>query len=156
YNRISGYKAVNYEATISQVGRKDGLFINGPYNTSSTTRHENASAKSFNNQKVTVSAEEKTSTGVTWLRIKLSNGQQYWLDKRSGKDFHVYNVISDYKVVNYKATISQIGRKDGLFINGPYNTSSMTRHENASAKSFNNQKVTVSAEEKTSTGVTWA
>ena len=156
YNRISGYKAVNYEAVISQNGRKDGLFINGPYNTSSTTQHQNAAAKSFNNQKITVSAEEKTSTGVTWIRVKLNNGQQYWLDKRGVRDIHVYNVISDYKVVNYTATISQNGRKDGLFINGPYNTSSTTQHQNAAAKSFNNQKITVSAEEKTSTGVTWA
>ena len=156
YNRISGYKAVNYEAVISQNGRKDGLFINGPYNTSSTTQHQNAAAKSFNNQKITVSAEEKTSTGVTWIRVKLNNGQQYWLDKRGVRDIHVYNVISDYKVVNYTATISQNGRKDGLFINGPYNTSSTTQYQNAAAKSFNNQRVTVSAEEKTSTGVTWA
>ena len=156
YNRISGYKAVNYEAVISQNGRKDGLFINGPYNTSSTTQHQNAAAKSFNNQKITVSAEEKTSTGVTWIRVKLNNGQQYWLDKRGVRDIHTYNVISDYKVVNYTGTISQNGRKDGLFINGPYNTSSTTQHQNAAAKSFNNQRVTVSAEEKTSTGVTWA
>ena len=85
YTKIISQKNVNYGGTITQSKRSDGLFSSGPYNTSATTLKPNASAKSYNGQKVAVSQEAITSNGVTWVKVRLTNGQSYWLDKRGIK-----------------------------------------------------------------------
>lgn len=85
YTTIISQKNVNYGGTITQSKRSDGLFSSGPYNTSAATLKPNASAKSYNGQKVAVSQEAVTSSGVTWVKVILTNGQSYWLDKRGIK-----------------------------------------------------------------------
>ena len=75
---------MNYTATIQQKGRVDGIYTAGPYHTSVETSGGNSDATKYNGQKVQVIAEAVTTRagGTTYNRVKLANGQTFWIDKR--------------------------------------------------------------------------
>ena len=150
---ISGRKAVNQVATIAQAQRSDGLFVSGPYKTSTTTLKADASAKSLNGQSVTVTEEATTKT-ATWAHIRLANGKMYWIDARGLNVVKLY-ALTDKQTTNTAAVINQAKRSDGMFANGPYKTSANTLKPDAAAKTYNNQAVTVIATAKTASA-SWA
>lgn len=150
---ISNQTTVNKSAVLKQSARNDGLFTDGPYMTSMATTKPNASGKAYNNQTVGVIAEAQTATGK-WAKIRLTNGQTYWIDQR-GLQYNSLYQVTDQQTVSQAATINQKGRSDGMFSDGPYKTSATTLKPNASAKSFDKQGVTVIATAKTATG-NWA
>lgn len=79
YDKITSQKAVDYKAQIEQNGRRDGLFIGGPRNTSIENISTKVLAPTYNKQSVSVTAIATTRTG-TWAQIVLSNGKTYWID----------------------------------------------------------------------------
>ena len=71
---------VNYDATINQKDRVDGLYSDGPYHTSISTLVGNDNAKQYDGQKVHASVEQKTDRG-TYVKVKFADGHEYWIDK---------------------------------------------------------------------------
>ncbi|MGQ4573642.1 GW dipeptide domain-containing protein [Leuconostoc pseudomesenteroides] len=151
YDTITSQKAVNYKAQIEQSGRRDGLFINGPRNTSIENVSTKVMAPSYDKQSVSVTAIAVTRTG-TWAQVVLNDGKTYWIDNAGLRTF---DTITSQKAVNYKAQIEQSGRRDGLFINGPRNTSIENVSTKVMAPSYDKQSVSVTAIAVTRTG-TWA
>ncbi|BAN74940.1 MULTISPECIES: GW dipeptide domain-containing protein [Lacticaseibacillus] len=71
---------VNYDATINQKDRVDGLYSDGPYHTSISTLVGNDNAKQYDGQKVHASVEQKTDRG-TYVKVQFTDGHVYWIDK---------------------------------------------------------------------------
>lgn len=147
YYQISSQTAASYLVQIQQANRYDGLFATGPYRTSSTTLKADANAYSYNGQYANVVAEATTPTG-SWVKIQLTTGTQYWIDKRGVQTVSLYQIYGQ-ATANQVATLNQNNRNDGLFASGPYRTSSTTLKSDAGAKTFNNQYVTIVATAKT-------
>ncbi|WP_461240951.1 GW dipeptide domain-containing protein [Paucilactobacillus sp. N302-9] len=152
YDKITLQKTLSEFAIIDENGRNDGLYKNGPYFTSLQTESRNASATSYNNQTVGVIAEATTKQ-ATWVKIKLSNGSTYWMDKR-GVRLISLDAVSNEHTTNYAAQINQSNRNDGMYTAGPYYSNINSLKRNASATSYNNQTVGVIAE-ATTKQATW-
>lgn len=146
YYDVSGYKSKSNKATITQNGRYDGLFKNGPYKTSESTLKADAQATAYNGQIVTVIGEEKAGA-TTWEQIKLSNGQTYWIDARGITT--LYNTVSNYKTENYTIKFNQAKRNDGLFAGGAWFTNTASETASTTAKQYDGQFATVIASETT-------
>lgn len=144
---ISNQTTVNKSAVLKQSSRNDGLFTDGPYMTSMATTKPNANAKSYNNQTVGVIAEAQTAS-AKWAKIRLANGQTYWIDQRGLQYTSLYQVTNK-QAANAAGVINQTHRNDGMFADGPYKTSVTTLTPNAAAKSFDKQTVSVIATAKT-------
>ena len=71
---------VNYDATINQKTRADGLYSDGPYHTSISTLVGNDNAKQYDGQQVHALVEQKTDRG-TYVKVKFADGHVYWIDK---------------------------------------------------------------------------
>lgn len=157
FDKVVSNKAVNYTATIQQKGRADGIYTAGPYHTSVETSGGNSDATKYNGQKVQVIAEAVTTRagGTTYNRVKLANGQTFWIDKRgltttTATGTSSYDKILTTKSVSYLAIVDQTHRADGLYQEGPYHTSAATAIGNANTKSLNGRLVQVINEATTS------
>ncbi|WP_010621736.1 GW dipeptide domain-containing protein [Paucilactobacillus suebicus] len=152
FDAVTNKVTENYKAKISQSNRSDGLYTDGPYGTSANTISFSAgSAKQYNGQEVTVIAQENTKR-ATWVEIKLSNGKTYWMDKRG---ITGYDAIMSTTSVSYYVMISESTRSDGLFVDGPYDTSTETdTFSGGTAKSYNGEWAKVTEEAVTSRA-TW-
>lgn len=147
YDKVLSTSNVTYNAQIAQSQRNDGLYQDGPYMTGSTTfAVATKSAKSYNGQAATVLKEETTVKG-TWVQVRLANGSTWWMDKRG---ILAFDTITNCVSANYKVTINQGSRDDGLYQTGPYYTSLATKAAaTKTVKPYNGQTATVTAEATT-------
>lgn len=153
YDPIISSKKVNYGAYLDQSSSSYGLYKDGPYMTgASTFVYASKHASGFSNEPITVLAEEVTRTG-TWVQIRLSNGDTWWMDKQGIKS---YDTVTNQKSLNNTTVrITQDSRNDGMYASGPYHTSADTvRPAVKSLKKFNGQTATALQQESTALG-TW-
>ncbi|MDI6552903.1 GW dipeptide domain-containing protein [Leuconostoc falkenbergense] len=139
YDKITSQKAVDYKAVMNQGTRNDGLYLGGPWNTSSENTSAKKRGKEFNQQLITVKKEAVTKN-ATWIEFIANDGNTYWMDK-SG--IRVLDKLGKIVTLNKLGVMAQSSRNDGLYLNGPYNTSLATLSRNSSGKYYNNQVVTV-------------
>ncbi|WP_056968872.1 GW dipeptide domain-containing protein [Lacticaseibacillus thailandensis] len=148
YDKVLSSRTVSYSAYLDQSYRNDGLYKDGPYMTGPSTFEFAAKhASQYDKQPVSVLAEETTSRG-TWVKIRLSNGDTWWMDKAGIK---TYDSISGEKSLgNVTVRVTQDKRNDGLYASGPYHTSAQTILPAAKTlKKYNGQTATAIREEKT-------
>ncbi|MFT9471110.1 GW dipeptide domain-containing protein [Leuconostoc pseudomesenteroides] len=139
FDQITTNKVVNYPAIINQGIRNDGLYLGGPWNTSSQNKSAVKRAKQFNQQLITVKKEAVTKN-TTWVEFVATDGNTYWMDK-SG--IRVLDKLGEIVTLNKLGIMTQNSRNDGLYLNGPYNTSLTTLSRNSSGRDYNNQVVTI-------------
>lgn len=149
YDRIKSQKAVNYPIRVDQTGRNDMMFVNSPYGVLGAKQYQYA--KTVNGQTFTAVQEAVVGdSNLTWVQVKLANGTLVWVDKRA---VHAYDAISGQHAVAYDASISNVGKQDGLFKDGPYNVLGSSLY--AMASQYRGQDVSVVAEAKAGSA-TWA
>lgn len=118
YDKIISRKDVNYNITINQHSRIDGVYENGPYNTSADTVNASSSGEKYDGQSGYVSQEVKTSRS-TYVNVHLKSGRSFWIDQ--GATIFVPDKIINTDNANYGVIINQSNRVDGIYTD-PYNT----------------------------------
>ena len=142
-SRQSGY---DYTAKIvNQASRNDGVYYDGPYNTSSSTAKPNESAQKYNNQSGRVKEEATTKHG-TYVHIFMDNGKNFWIDK--GGVAFVQDAIISRDSTSYAAQVAQSNRNDGVYTD-PYNTTVNAQLPITTGKQYNNLLTTVRSTVKT-------
>lgn len=143
FDRIKTQKTVNYPVKIEQADRQDMLFSNSPYNTLGSKGYQYAST--FDGQMATAIVEGIVGDqNLTWLKIRLADGTEVWIDKRG---VHAYDVLTNLQNTNYEAKITTTTAQDGLFNNQPYNVLGSSLYKLAQA--YKNEDVHVEAEAQT-------
>ncbi|WP_203623407.1 GW dipeptide domain-containing protein [Lacticaseibacillus sp. 866-1] len=152
FDKILSSSSVSQNAIIANAGPSDGLFSGGPYSTSAQTMTPSAGALQYTNAKVQVIGLATTSK-ATWAKIKMNNGQVFWVDNRVLN--YVYDSITNEQAANETATIANANASDGLFVDGPYYTSSSTLTPAHGALNYQGQTVKVT-ETATTVKANWA
>ena len=114
----------NYFASINQTNRADGIYSGGPYRTTPSAYAANSNAPKFKGQLVHVLATERTRWS-TFAKIQFSDGSIYWIDTQALKRSGFTSIISS-QTTSYQGIIDETGRKDGVYRDGPYQTSAAT------------------------------
>lgn len=152
-DKLGKIVTLNKLGVMNQNSRNDGLYFNGPYNTSLTTLSRNSSGRDYNNQVVTVQKQMQINTTL-WYQIAIGS-KTFWIDSR-GISFPNLNTVTKTTYVNYTAVMNQTSRNDGLYISAPYNTSYYARSRDDSGRKYAGTVVKVSQEKVTDSKVTWA
>ncbi|QFQ92431.1 GW dipeptide domain-containing protein [Lacticaseibacillus manihotivorans] len=147
---VTERQTVNRNALVTENGRHDGLFIDGPYKSSYTTLTSAGNLRQFDHQVVHV-RQVATAGGISWSQIKVTDGKQYWVDSRALTTTN-YDMVLTKADISSGAQIVQNGRHDGLFASGPYHTSPATATTTKFANQYNGQYVTVIAQATTRLG----
>lgn len=151
YDQVTSTKPVLYGGVINQAKRSDGMYTDGPFNTSQSTSTGNNLAKSYDGQYF-IATEEQTTVRGTYVKVKMPNGKSYWVDKGALK-LDAFDRVLSNKKVSYDAYISnQDSRKDGIYKDGPYGTLPATLAYNSNGVKYNNQIVKVTEEKTTLRG----
>lgn len=136
YDRIQSQKAVNYEVQINQIGRADGIYADGPYNTSLSTSAVNTNGTKYANQ-IGLATEEATTARSTYVKVQLKSGATFWIDKAALKAPVYDKVVSTVSGNNAVVEIDQSTRKDGMYQGSPYMTNFATAGANADGVKYN-------------------
>lgn len=148
FDTMSNQKTVNYSAQINENGRNDGLFIGGPWRATNSSMRAAGMAPQYDQQRVTVTQTADTTNG-SWAEILLTNGQKYWVDIKA---LQAVDTIRNQKIVNYTAQVSENGRNDGLFIDGPWRATINSMRAAGMAPQYDQQHVTVTQTADTKNG----
>ncbi|TGE60426.1 GW dipeptide domain-containing protein [Weissella confusa] len=146
YDSATYKTGYDYTAKIvNQASRNDGVYYDGPYNTSSSTAKPNESAQKYNNQSGRVKEEATTKHG-TYVHIFMDNGKNFWIDK--GGVAFVQDAIISRDSTSYAAQVAQSNRNDGVYTD-PYNTTVNAQLPITTGKQYNNLLTTVRSTVKT-------
>ena len=103
-----------YQAKINMAKANDAFFANGPY----ATQDAVVSDSVIKHLGETVSVQQEgVVSGISWLRVKISDGRVLWLDKRLVSEVPSLSITSTTKTF---AKISHARTNDGLFSGSPY------------------------------------
>jgi len=105
---------------------------------------------SYLGKEVTISQEQETDNGVTWALASLNGKELGWIAKDALRAGHYIQVIST-TIVDYPATIER--GTDGINTQ-PWGTKGY--RTNGYSSDYLGKEVTVSEEQQTDNGVTWA
>ncbi|MCT0950041.1 hypothetical protein EFL45_11745, partial [Weissella confusa] len=140
YDKIQTHKTgYNYNVVVEQDSRNDGVYYDGPFNTSVTTVTQNESGKNYNKKTGRVLEEAKTSRS-TYVHVFIDHGRDFWIDKAAVR--FVPDKIVKQTDTNYTGVIKQDGRVDGIYTD-PYNTTVNAQLPIATAPQFNGSHVQV-------------
>lgn len=106
-------KDVDYPAIIDQTARRDGLYTTIAY-TENGQFVGYAMAHQYNGKSVMV-LQEVTIGKTIWVKVKLPNGKQVWIDKLGILPNGRYAVQKE----DYTVAIVTAGRRDGLYTTVP-------------------------------------
>lgn len=141
---------VSYDGLIDQTSRTDGVYVNGPYRSNAATSVANSDGPKYNGQPIHVSIEA-TSQWSTYVKVTLTDGSSFWIDKGAIKPLPTDTIVESHSV-DYRAVIDQSTRTDGIYLDGPYRTSYQTYTANLDGKKYDGQRGTVKQEVTT----TWS
>jgi SH3-like domain-containing protein len=145
---VSNTQALTGTAVLNQSTRNDGMYSGTPYLSSADAMHAVAQGRTYNGQTVEVLATENNSL-AGWTKIKLGNGNIYWIDSRGLSNVTTYDAITNQMTVSKTMILEQTSRDDGLYVSGPRRTSATSMHAATTAKQFDQQSVQVLATAKT-------
>ncbi|WP_237755702.1 MULTISPECIES: GW dipeptide domain-containing protein [Lacticaseibacillus] len=132
---------------IDQTNRKDGIY-SAPYNTAADATTQNQNGVQYNGDMVQL-IQQATTRWSTYVQVKASNGQTFWIDQAALKDPKPDPILAKTSE-NYYARIDQSARSDGLYVGGPYRTVASAYVANTDAAGHNDDLVHVIATERTS------
>ncbi len=140
YDKIQTHKSgYNYNIVVEQDSQNDGVYYDGPFNTSATTVTQNESGKNYNKKTGRVLEEAKTSRS-TYVHVFIDNGRDFWIDKAAVR--FVPDKIIKQSDTNYTAVIKQDGRNDGIYTD-PFDTTVNAQLAVAMAPQYNGARVQV-------------
>ncbi|WP_424321045.1 GW dipeptide domain-containing protein [Lacticaseibacillus chiayiensis] len=132
---------------IDQTNRKDGIY-SAPYNTTADASTQNQNGVQYNGDMVQL-IQQATTRWSTYVQVKASNGQIFWIDQAALKDPKPDAILAKTSE-NYYARIDQLKRSDGLYVGGPYRAVASAYVTNTDAVRHNGDLVHVIATERTS------
>ncbi|WP_125704612.1 GW dipeptide domain-containing protein [Lacticaseibacillus daqingensis] len=149
YDPILSSGLVDYDATIDQSTRADGVYT-GPYNTSYETSQPNVDGKKYDKAFFHAIEEATTRTG-TYVK-GYANGTLIWIQKMALVD-PVYEKILSSENISGFFQIDQSNRADGIWADGPYMTSGTTSSPNTDGLKYSGRIVTALQRDITTRGV---
>lgn len=144
FTSIIASQTISYEGIIDETGRNDGVYHDGPYQTSAATFLMNYDGPKYNNRSVTVLKTAKTAWS-TYANVKLDDGTTFWIDTAAIKKVVLYPTLSQ-ETVDYNAVIDETNRKDGVYLTGPYRSNVSEYSENSNGPKYNGKAVHVTAQ----------
>ncbi|MEI5994039.1 GW dipeptide domain-containing protein [Candidatus Enterococcus mansonii] len=125
YNTIISQKTIFVGKKLNQSTRNDGIYANGPWNTSPGVVNIGM-GKDFHGKIAQVTQEAITDClgqKVTWYYIKINGKEIGWIDSLAF-DAKNYNTIVSQNAIVLTQKIDQSKRNDGIYAAGPWNTGS--------------------------------
>ncbi|MGX7245416.1 GW dipeptide domain-containing protein [Enterococcus quebecensis] len=158
YNTIVNQNDIILTQKIDQSTRNDGIYANGPWNTGPSVANIGV-GKDFHGQIALITKEAITDClgqRVKWYYFSINGKDIGWIDSLAFGS-HVYSTITSLVETNLTKQINQNERNDGIYANGPWNTT-LNAINVGTAKTYNGKTAQISKEAITDlkgVNVTW-